>query len=209
MEDEKKKDIDETIAEKNAEEKKDEAKRGGAVNRPHSEEKKGESIESITKDVPPNKEKVNLLDKAKNILKRKPTATTSEKGTDSERVPEKQNTESEAVKQSKVRNKDGAVREHAFDDDGLCVRCGVSKESATTHCFGKPLPRATAEKVKEGLVDYHNGVWKMRKPKDEDAGEEEFEPDEEENFKEDADEGDRDGEDKEDTDTDEEEEKQD
>ncbi len=178
MTDEQKKDIDEVIAEKNAEEKKAEAKRGGADHRTQpTEEKKDKSIKSITSDVPPNKEKVNLLNKLKDKVKRKPTATTTDKGADSERVPEKENTESEVVKQSKVRNKSGISREHAFNDDGVCVRCGVGKETATTHCFGRPLPRVTAEKVKNGFVDFHNGAWKKRKPLDEEAKVDEDEDD--------------------------------
>ena len=184
MTDEKKKDIDEVIAEKNVEEKEAEIKRDGAVNRPKpSEEKKDKSIKSITSDVPPNKEKVNLLDQSKNLAKKKtpkPTATTTKKGEDSDRVPEKKQTESEVVKQSKVRNKN-KVREHAFNDDGVCIRCGAGNRegSTTTHCFGRPLPRATAEKVREGVVDFINGSWIKRKPCDEDVEDDEVEKEQE------------------------------
>lgn len=172
MVEEEKKDIEETLAEKNAEERESEAERGGAEHRTQpSDEKKDKAIESITKDIPPNKEKVNLLNKAKNVFKTKSKSTTNvtKKGDESERVPEKDNTESEVVKQSKVRNKKGNIKKHAFNDDGICLRCGVGNKegSTTTDCFGRHLPVVTAQKVKDGLVDFHNGAWKMRKLEDE------------------------------------------
>lgn len=159
------KSTDEIIDEKNLEEKEAEAERGGAEKRAKpSEEKKDESIENITNEVPPNKEKVDLLKDAEDgkDTKRKPTTTITKK----EEIPVKESTESEvakATREDKAKKKRNP-KSHAFNDDGICVRCGVHKDNATTDCFGRPLPMVTAEKVREGKVDYINGAWIKKKP---------------------------------------------
>ncbi len=168
------KSTDEIIDEKNLEEKEAEVERGGAEHRTQpSEGKKGESIENITNEMPPNTEKVDLLKDAEDgkDTKRKPTTTITKK----EEIPKKENTESEAAKttregKEKVR-KARNPKSHAFKDDGTCVRCGAGNKvgSTTTDCFGRPLPTVTAEKVKEGIVDYVGGAWIKIEPCEEEA----------------------------------------
>ncbi len=167
--DDKPKSTDEIIDEKNLEEKKAEEDRGGAENRSKpSNEQESESIESIVDEVPPNEEKVDLLKDAEEgkDTKRKPTTVITKK----EEIPIKENTESKAAKETreskekvkKTRNS----KLHAFNDDGICVRCGCGnkEDSTTTDCFGRQLPRVTAVKVKDGLVDYVNGAWIKKEP---------------------------------------------
>lgn len=166
--------IEEIIDEKNLEEREAEAERGGAENRTQpTEEKKGESIENITNEIPPDDEKVDLLQDAESgkDTKRKPTTTITKKG----EIPERKNTESEAAKsiregKEKVK-KTRDSKSHAFNTEGICVRCGVHKDFATTDCFGIHLSPATALKVKAGKVNYVGGRWiKVEPPKDDEEG---------------------------------------
>ncbi len=172
------KSTDEIIDEKNLEEKKAEEDRGGAESRTKpSNKQKSESIDNITDNVPPNHEKVDLLKDAEEgkDTKRKPTTVITKK----EEIPIKENTESKAAKgtrEGKERVKKARnLKSHAFNDDGICVRCGCGdiEGSTTTDCFGRHLPRVTAVKVKDGIVDYVNGAWIKREPceKEEDGEE--------------------------------------